>query len=93
MYKLRVPDYLVREISSLHPDIKKKIRNALKIISEDPGAGKVLKDELEGLMSFRVNRFRIIYSFKKNKEIRIVALGPRAYIYEETYKLLKKGKK
>jgi mRNA interferase RelE/StbE len=93
MYKLRIPDYLVRNIRSLHPDIKKKIRNALKIITEDPYAGKALKDELEGLTSFRVSRFRIIYQFEGKKEIKIVAIGPRAYIYEETYRLLKKEEK
>ena len=90
MYKLRIPDYLVRDIRSLHPDIKKKIRNALKIITEDPYTGKALKDELEGLMSFRVSRFRIIYQVEEKKEIKIVAIGPRSCIYEETYILLKK---
>ena len=90
MYKLRVPDYLARDIRSLHPDIKKKVRSALEIISKDPYAGKALKDELEGLRSFRVKKFRIIYQVKKGKELKIIALGPRAYIYEETYRLLKK---
>ncbi|MFC1840286.1 type II toxin-antitoxin system RelE/ParE family toxin [Thermodesulfobacteriota bacterium] len=90
MYKLRIPEYLVKDIRSLHPDIKKKVRNALKINEEDPYSGKVLKDELEGLRSFRIKKLRIIYQIEEEKEIKIVALGPRAYIYEETYRLLKK---
>jgi mRNA interferase RelE/StbE len=89
MYKLRIPDYLVKVLHSLHPDIKMKIKSALKMISEDPCAGKALKDELEGLRSYRVKRFRIIYQIEKDKEINIVAIGPRANIYEETYRLLK----
>lgn len=89
IYKLRIPDYLVKDLRSLHPDIKKKIKSALKMISEDPCVGKALKDELEGLKSYRVKRFRIIYQIEKDKEINIVAVGPRANIYEETYGLLK----
>jgi len=30
MYKLRIPDYLVKFIRTLHPEIKKKIKGALK---------------------------------------------------------------
>jgi mRNA interferase RelE/StbE len=92
MHKLRIPDYLISEIRSLHPDLKRKVKSALKIISEDPYAGKALKDELEGLRSFRVKRFRIIYQVAKGNEIDIVAFGPRANIYEETYRLLIKNK-
>ena len=88
MHKLRIPDYLISEIRSLHPDINKKVKTALKIISENPYAGKALKEELEGLRSFRVKRFRIIYQVGKRDEINIVAFGPRANIYEETYRLI-----
>ena len=93
MYKLRIPEYLANDIRSLHPDIKKKVKHALKAITDDPYAGKALKDELKGLRSFRVKRFRIIYQVIDKKEIQLVALGPRACIYEETYRLLKKEEK
>ena len=93
MYKLRIPEYLANDISSLHPDIKKKIKHALKTIINDPYTGKALKDEIKGLRSFRVKRFRIIYQVAGEKEIQLVALGPRAFIYEETYKLIKKEEK
>ncbi len=93
VYKLRIPEYLARDIRSLHPYIKKKVKHALKTIVNDPYTGKALKDELEGLRSFKIKRFRIIYKVVGEKEIQIVALGPRAYIYEETYRLLKKEEK
>ena len=73
----------------MHPHLKKKIRAALKILLADPTEGKPLKEELEGLMSFRVSRFRIIYKVKRST-IEIVALGPRNRIYEETLRLVKK---
>ena len=93
MYKLRIPDFLASDIRSLHPDIKKKLKHALKIIMEDPFSGKALKEELYGLRSFRVKRYRIIYQISEKKEIEIIAFGPRAIIYEETYRLLKKEEK
>lgn len=92
MVKLRIPDYLVKFLRTLHPEIKRKVKSALKSITAKPYSGKLLKDELEGLRSVRVSRFRIIYLFDAKKEIQIVAIGPRATIYEETYRLIKKGK-
>ena len=69
MYKLRIPEYLANDIRALHPDIKKKIKHALKAIINDPYTGKALKDELKGLRSFRVKRFRIISHVIGEKEI------------------------
>jgi mRNA interferase RelE/StbE len=89
-YKLRVPDHLVGFIRGLHPEIKRKIKGSLKIIASEPGSGKPLKDELEGLRSIRVSRFRIVYRIADPKEIQIVAIGPRDRIYEETYRLISK---
>jgi mRNA interferase RelE/StbE len=92
-YRLRVPDRLVGFIRGLHPDIKRKIRGSLSMIVTDPNSGKPLKDELEGLRSFRVSRFRIVYRIAEPKEIQIVAIGPRNRIYEETYRIIKKESK
>ena len=88
-YKLKIPGDTAHLIRTLHPEIKKKIRAGLKAIILDPAAGKALKDELAGLRSFRVGRFRIIYRVGRNV-IELVAVGPREQIYEETYRLLKK---
>ncbi|MBW2079060.1 MAG: type II toxin-antitoxin system RelE/ParE family toxin [Deltaproteobacteria bacterium] len=93
MYKLRVPDHLIALVRGLHPELKWKIRGSLKNIAADPNAGKPLKDELEGLRSFRVSRFRIIYRIAVRKEIQLIAIGPRERIYEETYRLLRKDSK
>ena len=88
-YKLRVPEEVAESIRGMHPHLKKKIRASLKIILTNPLEGKPLKEELKGLVSFRVSRFRIIYRIKKST-IEIVALGPRNRIYEETLRLVKK---
>jgi mRNA interferase RelE/StbE len=93
MYKLRVPDHLAEFIRGLHPEIKRKIKGSLKNIATEPNSGKPLKDELEGLRSFRVSRFRIVYRIAEPREIQIIAIGPRVRIYEETYRLIRKESK
>jgi len=91
-YKLRVPDEIVSLIQGLHPLLKKRVKAALEEICNDPYCGRGLKEELDGLRSFRIKRFRIIYKVSSKKEIVIVALGPRKYIYEETFKIIQKHK-
>jgi len=56
----------------------------------DPEIGKSLKDELEGLKSYRISRFRIIYRISPKKTVEIAGVGPRKKIYEETYRIIKK---
>ena len=89
MHKLRIPDETVALIRNLHPQIKKKVRASLEAILSEPHSGKALKDELAGLQTFRVSRFRIIYRIVHNKEIEIVTIGPRERIYEETFRIMK----
>lgn len=88
--KLRVPDDIAKLIRGCHPHLKRKIRAGLRQVLTDPESGKSLKDELEGLKSYRVSRFRIIYRIHSNQLIDVVAIGPRRIIYEETYRIIKK---
>ncbi len=84
-----MPDGVAYLLKRTHPHIKKKIRASLKMIISDPGSGKALRDELKGLRSFRVSRFRIIYRVTKRKEVEIIAVGPREKIYEDTFRIIK----
>ncbi|MBN1103309.1 MAG: type II toxin-antitoxin system RelE/ParE family toxin [Deltaproteobacteria bacterium] len=90
MPRLRIPDEVVALIRGLHPDLKRKIKVALRAILNDPYCGKDLKEELAGLLSFRVSRFRLVYRVSKKEDVEIVAVGPRERIYEETLRLLQK---
>jgi mRNA interferase RelE/StbE len=91
--KLRVPDDVVALIRGMHPDLKRKIRASLQTILSEPYAGKALKDELSGLRSFGVSRFRIIYRVSGKQVIDVAAIGPRQRIYEETFRIISKEKK
>lgn len=87
--RLIIPDYVSSLVRSLHPGLKKKIKAALSEILSNSESGKPLKDELEGLRSLRVARYRIIFRIKIDF-VEIIAVGSRKTIYEETYRLLKK---
>jgi len=88
--KLRVPDSIVELIRGCHPHLKRKIRAGLRHILVEPESGKLLKDDLSGLMSYRISRFRIIYRISSGQTIDLIAVGPRKTIYQETYKIIKK---
>jgi mRNA interferase RelE/StbE len=88
LYSLRVPPDLADLIRGLHPKLKRKLRAALEQIAAEPHLGKPLKDELEGLRSLRLGRFRVIYRLGAGRDIDLVAFGPRERIYEETYRLV-----
>ncbi len=88
--KLRVPDEVVALIRGCHPQLKKKIRAGLRQILTEPESGKSLKDDLEGLKSYWIRRFRIIYRISSKQIIDVVAVGPRKNIYEETYRIIRK---
>ncbi len=91
-YRLKLTEQTAALIRSLHPAIKKKIRSGIEIIMHNPERGKQLRQELAGLCSFRVGKFRIIYRRASKTIIELVAVGPRKTIYEETYKLLMREK-
>lgn len=90
-YLLKITDKMADLIRGLHPEIKSVIRSALKALIAQPYIGKSLKDEFEGLKSYRVKRYRIIYRIlPAEKLLEIVAVGPRKTIYEETFRLIRK---
>ncbi len=86
--RLRMPDDVAHLIRGMHPELKRKIRGALEIIVATPDSEKALKDELSGLQSFRVGKFRVVYKVAR-RTIEILAVGPRSKIYEETLRLIR----
>lgn len=90
-FRLRVPDGVARAIRGLHPGLKRKVRAGLDALLADPHEGKPLQRELSGLWTLRVGRLRIVCRIAPGRIVELVAIGPRATIYEETYRLVKKG--
>ena len=61
-YLIIVPPHIQNQIRKMHPLLKSRIRASLDSIAINPNQAKLLKDELEGLYSYRMSRYRIIYS-------------------------------
>jgi mRNA interferase RelE/StbE len=88
-YLLRVPEYIVSLIHNLHPLIKADIRAGLHFLVQNPDGGKALKEELHGMRSYRVKKYRVVYrNIASEKILEIIAIGPRKNIYEETFKII-----
>jgi len=77
-------------VRGLHPELRRKVRAGIDVIRAVPASGKALHDELTGLRSLRVGRFRIVYGIAPGRVIEFVAIGPRRVIYEETLRLLRR---
>lgn len=83
IYRVVIPPPVEKKIARPHPDLKQRIRAALDDLVKDPYQGKALKEELAGLYSYRVSKFRILYSIHKRiLEVHVVAIGPRKTIYQ-----------
>lgn len=79
-----IPPHVAEVIRSLHPDLKRSIKSAVRAIAADPECGEPLKRELDGLRKYRVRRFRIVYAVdQKTRVIRLMAVGHRRHVYEE----------
>jgi len=89
--RVRIPSDTLEFLKTLHPDIKKKLKAGLVEIAENPLSGKALKEELEGLRSFRVGKYRIVYR-EEPSALEIIAAGVRETIYEDTLRKLLKEK-
>ena len=91
-YALRTSVALAERIAKLHPDIKRKLRAALELVATHPTAGKALRDDLAGLWTLRVGRFRLIYRIAPGRQLDLIMFGPRERIYEETRRLIGRQK-
>jgi len=79
-YRLEMPQAVRHLIRHLPPELKTKVKVALRSIAENPERGKELREELAGLRSYRIGRSRIVYRVA-GSIIEIVAFGPRVDIY------------
>ena len=83
-FRLDIPPHVAEVIRSLHPDLKRSIKAAVRNIAADQECGEPLMRELDGLWKYRVRRFRIVYAIdRKTRVIRLIAVGHRQSIYED----------
>lgn len=83
-YRLLLTNRAQKDIARLSGLLKIRVSAALDKITGNPFVGKVLKGELQGLLSYRVGQHRIIYQIQE-KEILIIVLkiGHRKEVYRQ----------
>ncbi len=84
-------------LKKLDPAVFQIIQNATRKLKDSPELGKPLTGRLKGLFSWKVSRYRIVYSVpKEEKKIVIVGAGLRKEgdkrdIYQILHRLKEKG--
>jgi len=82
--RIEIPPHVAEVIRHLAPEIKRRVRAALRAVAEDPSIGDPLRRDLDGLWKFRVRRYRLVYAVdRRARVVRIFAVGHRRGIYEE----------
>lgn len=83
-YRPDIPPRVAEVIRHLPPEVKRGVKSALRALSDGSAVGEPLQRELEGLLKYRVKRYRIVYVLnRKQRIIRIIAIGHRRGVYEE----------
>lgn len=94
-YRINMSQAVRDLVPHLPPELKRKVKAALRSIADDPYQAKELKEELAGLRSYHIAKARLIYRIQ-GSTVNVVAFGPRADIYEraavELSKSLRKGR-
>jgi mRNA interferase RelE/StbE len=81
-YSLNIYKRLPKEIKKLPAKKQNLIKNALRNIKKNPYGAKKLKVEYEGLYSYRVGSYRIVYEIeRKRASITILDVEDRKDIY------------
>lgn len=81
-YRILIPSHIERKIVAYPPSLKSKIREGLDVLAENPFLGKALRDELLGLYSYRVGRYRIVYEIVGHQiAVQVIEIGHRENIY------------
>jgi mRNA interferase RelE/StbE len=93
-YRIRFTETVAKALKQFHPANKKIIKSALKQLADNPYQGKSLQEDLEDFLSYKINRYRVIYKIDdENKRINIFQIGHRRDVYELFASLLKQNEK
>jgi mRNA interferase RelE/StbE len=76
-------------IRTMHPEIKRSIREGIRMLLENPLAGHELRLELSGFRSLRIGGYRVIYQVNDGERcIDVYHAGRRRDVYENMRDLL-----
>ncbi|MBI5525432.1 MAG: type II toxin-antitoxin system RelE/ParE family toxin [Deltaproteobacteria bacterium] len=76
-------------IRTMHPEIKRRIREGIRMLLENPLLGHELHFELSGFRSMRIGGYRVIYQVNDaGHSIDVHHAGRRRDVYEDFRELL-----
>lgn len=82
-YRLAYTETARDGIRHLPPIVKRAIKALVEKLSEDPYAGKALKEELSGYWSCRFQSWRVIYIIDvEGQKLEIQLIEKRVSVYE-----------
>jgi mRNA interferase RelE/StbE len=78
-----------RLIAKLHPEGKKLIKSGLDELRQNPFLGDDLQQELSGFKSYKIKRYRVLYSVDEEEGfIEVYYVGHRRDVYQQFRDLL-----
>jgi mRNA interferase RelE/StbE len=87
--RLKFTPEAARLIAKLHPEGKKLIKSGLDELRQNPFLGDDLQQELSGLKSLKIKRYRVLYAIdEEGKVIQVYYVGHRRDVYEQFRDLL-----
>ncbi len=82
-YRLEVTRRFEKDFRKLASHLKRRIDSQVKILEDQPYAGKRLRGGLEGSYSLRVGDYRVLYSvIEQEKRVVLLSVGHRKTVYE-----------
>jgi len=82
-YRVIVPSELRDFLVHLSPSIKRKVHASLRLLEQDPRAGKPLERELAGYRSYPIHPYRIVYRVESShRAVRVVSVAQRREVYD-----------
>ncbi len=77
---VRLSRRAIKVLEGIDTRFKEPLKETIHEISQNPMVGKKLKGDLEGLRSYRLGSFRIVYRFSKTL-VEVVYLDHRKDMY------------
>ena len=82
-HRVLVPPELRDLFVHLPPAVKQKLHSSLRLLEENPLAGKALERELIGYRSYPIHPYRIVYRVEASRRlIQLVMVAPRREVYD-----------
>lgn len=83
MYEIILSRHAVKAMNQMLLKTRERISKRLEGLGKKPLQGKRLHGELEGLLSLRSGRWRVVYEINPEEQLIIVhGIGPRGDIYK-----------